>query len=74
MYVSYPLQDEEDLDFREGLDEKPRFIEVVDEDGRVTTLQVTSFDMESSGDDDDEVEEEMVSLYSIHALNTSLHS
>lgn len=56
--------------FEEGLEEKPRFIEVVDEDGRVTTLQATSFDMEST--DEIEEEEDLVSANSIHSLYNSL--
>lgn len=55
------LQNEEELDGQEGLDDL-RVIQVVDEDGRVTTLKAASFDMASSAefDDDDEEEEEVM--------------
>ena len=54
--------------FEEGLEGKPRFIEVVDEDGRVTTLQATSFDMDST--DEIEEEEELVSIHSFITLTS----
>ena len=60
--------------FEEDLEEKPRFIEVVDEDGRVTTLQATSFDMESTDETEEEEEEELVRVNSIHSLKSSLQS
>jgi hypothetical protein len=37
-----------------------RVIQVVDEDGRVTTLQTTSFDMASSAEFDDDDDEEVL--------------
>ena len=58
-YWAFLLQNEEELDGQEEPDDL-RVIQVVDEDGRVTTLQATSFDMASSAEFDDDDDEEVL--------------